>query len=450
MDMNGHEGRSTGRPGGKTALTIGFVPLTDCAPLVAAHEKGYFARHGLEVTLVKEQSWASIRDKLAYGVFDAAQMLATMPLACTLGVDPVRQPMVTALNLDLNGNAITVSAALYARMLMADPGAMAERPISARALRAVIEQDRAAGRDPLTFAMVFPVSTHNYELRYWLAAGGVDPDRDVRLAVVPPPQMVGQLRAGNIDGYCVGEPWNALAVREGLGRTLLTSYEIWNNGPEKVLGVNREWVERNPATHRALLMALLETARWLDRPDNREEAVRLLARPDYLDVAPEVVRMSMTGTFQFARDEDPRVLPDFNVFHRYAANYPWRSQAVWFITQMLRWGHIDTPIDIRAAVDSVYRPDLYREAAEALGLPTPLEDSKPEGIHAGPWMLGEASGPIEMGADRFLDGRRFDAGRPLDYLAGFAIAHPRVDGAALAAANGVREPAPGALEEEGR
>lgn len=407
----------------KTTLTLGFIPLTDCAPLVIAKEHGYFAKYGLDVTLSKETSWANIRDKVAMGILDGAQMLAPMPLAMTLGIGPIHKPMVTAFTLDLNGNAITVSNALYERMLQADPASMAQRPLSARALKSVIDADRKTGRAPLTFAMVFPESTHNYELRYWMAAAGIDPDNDVRLVVVPPPQMVSQLERGSIDGCSVGEPWNAQAVQSGIGRTLITKYEIWNNSPEKVLGVTQEWAEQYPNTHRALLMALLEAGRWLDAPDNRIVAAALIARSIYVNAPEHVVRMSMTGTFQYAPGEMPRALPDFNVFHRYAANFPWRSHALWFLTQMLRWGQITRPIDLRAVAEEVYRPQVYREAAAALGSPSPGSDYKTEGKHVAGWKLYDGQVSLPMGADRFLDGGIFDPSELVGYLKSFAVHH---------------------------
>lgn len=210
----------------KPQITLGFIPLTDCAPLVIGHEKGFFEQYGLRVSLSKETSWANVRDKVAMGFLDGAQTLASMPIAMSAGNGPIEKPMISALTLDLNGNAITVSEALYQRMLAADPQAMQARPLSARALKTVLDADRQAGCEPLTFAVVFPTSTHNYELRYWMAAAGIDPDRDVRLEVIPPPQMVNAMRSGRIDGYCVGEPWNELAVKEGLGRVMITKYEL--------------------------------------------------------------------------------------------------------------------------------------------------------------------------------------------------------------------------------
>lgn len=400
----------------KPAISVGFIPLTDCAPLVVAKENGYFDKYGLEVNLSKETSWANIRDKVAIGVLDAAQMLAPMPLALSLGLGPIQRSVITALTLDLNGNAITVSNDLYTRMCEADPDAMSARPTSAHALKKVIEANAAAGCEPLRFAMVFPLSTHNYQLRYWMAAAGIDPDRDVRLEVVPPPQMVSQLRAGRIDGYCVGEPWGQLAVKEGLGHVVITSYEVWNNGPEKVLGVTEEWAAQHPNTHQALIMALLEACLWLDQPENRREVVDMLARGVYVNAPAEVVKMSLTGSIRYARNQFPQTVPDFNVFHRYAANFPWRSHAMWFMTQMLRWGQWDEAADLREVAAAVYRPDVYRAAAGALGLTSPGVDYKREGTHDANWPLRQSEQPLELGADVFLDGRHFDPADPIAYL----------------------------------
>lgn len=412
-------------------LTLGFIPLVDCAALVAARELGFFSRHGLEVTLSPEASWASIRDKVAVGALDGAHMLAGMPIAATLGVGGRAQPMVTAFSLGLNGNAITVSAALYRRMHELDAACLETRPVTARALKAVIEADRAAGRRRLAFASVFPVSMHNYQLRYWMAAAGIDPDRDVHLTVVPPPQMVEALAAGEVDGYCVGEPWNACAVSRGLGRALISGYEIWNNAPEKVLGVTRDWAERHPATHTALVKALLEAAAWADRPENRPELADLLVGGGYVKAPRDAVLLSLLGAHRFDAAEFPVALPDFHVFHRYLANFPWRSHAVWLVTQMQRWGQASPAVDAGTVARSVYRSDLFRVAAAELGVPAAPLDTKPEGAHAGPWTLAATTGAVTMGADRFFDGRAFDPDDPHGYLAGFAIrAEPLPEAAA--------------------
>jgi nitrate/nitrite transport system substrate-binding protein len=419
----------------KTKLSLGFIPLTDCAPLVVAFEKGYFKKYGLDVALSKEASWANIRDKVSIGELDGAHMLAGMPIAASLGVGALPKATITAFSMDLNGNATTVSNELYERMAQADPEAMKERPLTARALKKVIDADKVAGKEPMIFAVVFPVSTHNYQLRYWLGAAGINPDQDLRLIVIPPPQMVANLKAGNIAGYCVGEPWNERAVETGIGRVLITSYELWNNNPEKVFGVNLEWHEKNPRTHQALLMALLEAAQWMDQPDNRMEVVRLIAQKSYVNAPEDVVKMSMTGTFKYAPNEEPRPLPDFNVFYRYAANFPWLSHAAWFISQMYRWGQLEQPANILQAAASIYRPDLYRQAAKALNVPYPTIDVKPEGINAKPWTLTEATSPIAMGPDLFFDGGRFDPKKSGEYATGFAVKNLKVAPAALIKAN---------------
>ncbi len=411
ISMQGHGGELE-----KTGLDLGFIPLTDCAPLVIAREKGFFGAQGLEVRLVKETSWANIRDKVAMGILDGAHMLAPMPLAATLGLGPLAKPMVTAFSLGLNGNAVTVSEGLATRLRERCGGQVPRGLAAAQALRDLIDADRADGRPGLVLAVVFPFSMHHYQLRYWLAAGGIDPDRDLRFVTVPPAQMVGRLRRGAIDGFCVGEPWNSVAVREGVGRVLATGYCIWRNGPEKVFGVTEEWAEQHPRTHLALLRALLEAARWLDAPENRPEAVAMIARGIYVNAPPEVVRMSLNGTFQLARDEFPRSLPDFNVFHRYAANFPWRSHALWILSQMVRWGQISEPLELRAIAERVYRPDLFREAAAPGGMAVPAADWKWEGARAGAWEIAATGGRLSMGSDLLIDGALFSPADPIGFV----------------------------------
>ena len=410
----------------KSALSLGFIPLTDCAPLVIAKEQGCFAKHGLEVSLSRESSWANIRDKVGVGMLDGAQMLAGMPLASLSGPSSYT-PLVTAMSLDLNGNAITVSSELYAQMQATGTAELDTALGSAQALKRVVETNRSAGKPPLSFAMVYPVSSHNYLLRYWLASAGIDPHKDLRLTVVPPPQMVNYLRAGVISGYCVGEPWNSLAVREGVGRSVASSYAIWNNHPEKVLGVTRAWAEANPNTHQAVVMALLEACQWLDQAENRREACQILARGHYVNAPAEVLEMSMTGTFQFSAGAEPQSRPHFNVFHRYAANYPWRSHALWTLSQMLRWGQIERPIDPYQIARESYLPEVFRKAAGELGLACPQAEGKTEGQHESEWLLTEGGQNIPMGADRFMDGRQFDPADIGGYVAGFEISAPRVD-----------------------
>jgi two-component system, oxyanion-binding sensor len=376
-------------------LRLGIIALCDCAPVVIAKERGFFAEQDLDVEISRERSWANIRDKVAVGALDGAQMLAGMPLATKLGLGNFRASIVTGIGLNVGGNAITVSEELFARMAAADPAAMAQRPITAQALKAVIDADRRAGRAPMKFGMVYPFSPHNYELRAWLAHAGIDPDHDVRLVVVPPPQMVANLSAGNIVGFCVGEPWNSLATALGLGRILITSQEIWGGRVEKVLGVRQDWVDEAPDAHKALLKALLLAAQWADRPENRAEVAEIIARPAYVNAPIEIVRRALDQ-------------PGFMIFHRHLANFPWRSQALWYLVQMHRWGQLPQSVDMRRAADEVFRADLYRLAALELGLPVPLTDSKIEGLHASDWTLTDATQPIAMGADSFFDGSTFD------------------------------------------
>lgn len=394
------------KPLERPEVTLGFIPLTDCAPLVVAKELGLFQRHGLSVTLSREASWANIRDKVALGALDGAHMLATMPLAESVGSGPIRRPVVTAFSLGLGGNAITLSKELTGLMLRANPEAARDPAQTAGALKAVIEADRFASRPGLTFAHVFPGSTHELQLRYWLATGGINPDTEVRLTVVPPPQMVNALGAGRIAGYCVGEPWNTRAWETGLGRGALASFELWNNHPEKVLGVSRVWAEQNPNTHRLLIMALLEAAQWLDVPGNRLRAARMLAKAEYVNAPLPAIRQSLEGAF--CGPDEIRSLPDFHVFFRHAANFPWRSHAEWLLKEMVRWGHITDAIDIRAKASEVYWTDTYREAAQALGITCPSGDRKSEGLHSETWKCPGDPEAIPMGADRFLDGAVFD------------------------------------------
>jgi len=322
-----------------------------------------------------------------------------------------------------SGGAITVSVAVAAAMRGLDPAAMAARPRTAAPLKALIEARRAAGQPPLTFAVVFPFSIHNYELRYWMAASGIDPDRDVRLVVLPPPRMAGALKAGDIDGFCVTAPWNGLAVAEATGEIMTFASEWWGMGPDKVFGVTRAWAERHPATLRAVLRALLRASAWCDAPQNRPALAALLARREYVGAPEAVVAMSLVGPMPYAAGEAPSDARDYLVFHRNCASFPWTSHALWFASQMVRWGQVGEDVDFAAAA-AVYRPDLFREAAASIGEPAPLADLKTEGSHAAPWSLATNAGAVPMAPDRFSDGGVFDPAAPLDYARGFAIRRP--------------------------
>ena len=407
----------------KTSLRLGLLPLADAAPIVIAKARGFFARHGLDVELRVERAWAALRDKVAMGVLDAAQMLAPMPIAATLGLDGIAVPMVTALSLNLNGNAITVSKALHERMRAHAP-ARADAAQWAKALARVLESDRKAHLPQPVFAHVFPFSTHHYELRMWLASAGIDPDADVRLCVVPPPRMVGELAAGRVDGFCVGAPWSEVAALRGLGTTVATKFAIWNNSPEKVLGVTRDWADAHPLTHRALVAALIEAARWLDLPEHRGEAAQLMIDNGWVQAPADTIRASL----------QPH--PDGLVFHRRAATFPWRSHAIWFTLQMLRWRQCWVAPDLGALAREVYRCETYREAAALVAEPCPASDYKMEGEHAGAWMTETLGGAaLELGADLLLDGTVFDPQMPLRWLEHQPVVAGMVDRALLRAAN---------------
>jgi len=422
----------------KRQLVIGLTPLTDAAPILVARDHGFFARHGLEVTLSVEPSWANVRDKLAAGAFDAAHLLAPVALALTLGAGPLECPIVTAMSLGANGNAITVSRALRRRLgETACDASLADPMEAARALGRAIARDRARGAPRLRLATVFPFSMHAYALRYWLAAAGIDPERDVELLVVPPPRMVERLAAGGIDGFCVGEPWSTLAVQRGVGSLLLPTHAIWSNAPEKVLGVTQDWAERHPATHCALVAALLEAAAFCDAPEHRDEIAHGLVRSGVVAAPLPALLPSLRGIL--LRDDgiappEPEALPEFHVFHRQAASFPWRSHAAWMLVQMLRWGQLEKPLDVRAAAAAVYRSDLHREAAELVGMSAPLADEKREGAAPAPWTTPGTLGPIAMGAERFFDGTVFDPHDVVGALARCEVAHPLVRLDELAAA----------------
>ena len=411
----------------KDELKFGFIKLTDMAPLAVAYEKGYFEDEGLFVTLEAQANWKVLLDGVIDGQLDGAHMLAGQPLAATIGFG-TKAHIITPFSMDLNGNGITVSNEIWAKMKQHIPHKDGKpvHPISAAALKPVVEEYRAAGK-PFNMGMVFPVSTHNYELRYWLAAGGLKPGyyspenvtgqigADVLLSVTPPPQMPATMEAGTIYGYCVGEPWNQQAVFKGIGVPVITDYQIWKNNPEKVFGITAEFAKKYPNTTLALTKALIRAAIWLDENDNanRPEAVEILARSEYVGADYEVIANSMTGTFEFEKG-DKRPIPDFNVFFRYFATYPYYSDAVWYLSQMRRWGQIpeaksDAWYDEVAR--KVYRPDIYLKAAELV-----VEDG-----HAAkadfPW---ETDGYREV-QDEFIDGVAFDGRKPNAYLKAFPI-----------------------------
>jgi len=407
----------------KDELKLGFIKLTDMAPAAIAKEKGFFEDEGLFVTLEPQANWKVLLDRVITGELDGAHMLAGQPLAATIGFG-TKADIVTPFSMDLNGNAITVSNAVWEQMKAKVPmGADGKpvHPIKADALKPVVDKFKAEGK-PFNLGMVFPVSTHNYELRYWLAAGGISPGfysptdvtgqikADALLSVTPSPQMPSTLEAGTIVGYCVGEPWNQAAVFKGIGVPVVTDYEIWKNNPEKVFGLTKEFTQKYPNTTLALTKALIRAAKWLDENNNanRPEAVKILAKSEYVGADAKVIANSMTGTFEYEKG-DKRDVPDFNVFFRYNATYPFYSDAVWYLTQMRRWGQIPegkTDAWYAQVAADVYKPDIYMKAAELLiAEGKAKKDEFPFGTDG-----------YKAPTNEFIDGVTYDGKKPNAYI----------------------------------
>ncbi|MBK1789927.1 CmpA/NrtA family ABC transporter substrate-binding protein [Persicirhabdus sediminis] len=411
----------------KDSLKFGFIKLTDCAPIVIAKEKGFFEDEGLQVEVIAQPNWKTLLDNVISGELDGAHMLSGQPIAATIGFG-TKAHIVTAFTMDLNGNGITVSNSIWEQMQENDPrldSPTPPHPISAEALKPIVEEKLDDG-EKLQMGMVFPTSTHNYELRYWLAASGINPgmytksdiggrtDAQVELSVTPPPMMPATLEAGNIQGYCVGEPWNQAAVEKGIGVPVTTNFDIWKNNPEKVFGVSKAWADENPQTYLAVTKALILAGQWLDETDasgklvNREEAARILSRPDYVGADYDVIKNSMTGFFLFQKT-DKREMPDFNVFYKYHCTYPWYSDGIWFLTQMRRWGQITEakPKDwYLETAKEVYKPEIYLKAAQLL-----LDEDKikKEDI---PWDSDGFKAPTT----EFIDGIEYNGKEPIKYL----------------------------------
>ena len=346
----------------KINLNIGFIPLTDCAPLVVAKEKGFFQEEGLDaVNLVREPSWKAIAEGVITGRLDAAQMVAGMPLSLTVGAGgklPV--PIINALVMSRNGNAITLAKS-FAQAGVKNLGDLKNKLMET--------PDKVH-----TFGMVHPASMHNLLLRYWLASGGIDPDQDVTLTAIPPAQMVANLKAGNLDGYCVGEPWNSRAVYEGLGYVIDTSLDIWAGHPEKVLGVKEEWVAKYPETHLALMRALLKACEYCDDRRNREEIMGLLCQPQYVGSLEDYTRPGFLDPYNRGDGTEPQQLIRFNQFYVDQANCPGRGEGLWTLTQLARWGYTPFPKNWVEILERVRRPDLFGEACRQLGWPDTESD----------------------------------------------------------------------------
>lgn len=380
-------------------LRIGFIPLIDAAALIVAADKGFAAEEGLNVVLHREVSWSNMRDKLNIGLFDAAHLLAPVAIASSLGVGHIKVPIVAPFTLGVNGNAITVSPALHQALMAEVAGDPADPMVTAKALATVVEKRRREGREPLTFGMTFPFSTHNYQLRFWMAAGGVDPDEDVRLVVLPPPYMVDSIASGHVDAFCVGAPWNSIAVDLGIGHILHFVSEILVRAAEKVLAVREGWANEHPETVAALVRACHRAAMFIE--DNRGEAADILARPERIGVTAEVIRRTLDGRLKISPDGRVRSSERYLLVGREGAGRPDPVQAAWLYAQMVRWGQTRLSAQALATAKAVFRPDLYDAA------------------------VGSGTTPARAVADDIgaFTGPRFDADDIEAHLRAFAIRH---------------------------
>ncbi|RIZ65688.1 MAG: nitrate ABC transporter substrate-binding protein [Methylococcales bacterium] len=413
----------------KETIKLGFIKLTDMAPLAVAYEKGYFDEEGLSVQLEAQANWKVLLDRVISGELDGAHMLATLPFGTAIGYG-TKADIVSAFTMTLNGDAITVSNEIWKQMKEQVPlkDGKPVHPIKADALKPVIEKFKSAGK-PFNMAMTFPVGTHNMKLRYWLAAGGIKPgyysppedtsgqiDADALLSVTPPPQMPATMDSGTIAGYCVGEPWNQQAVIKGIGVPVISDYELMKNSPEKIFGVTKDFAEKNPKTHLAIIKALIRASMWLDAENNknRNEGVEMLSQKQYVGADYDVIANSMNGTFEYEKG-DKRSLADFNVFSRHNGSYPYYSDAIWSLTQMRRWGQINEQKSDAWYLETakkVYRPDVFMAAAKAL-----IAEGKAK---ASDFPAENETGFKAPSAD-YIDGIVFNSAKPNEYLNQFAI-----------------------------
>lgn len=404
-------------------VRVGFIPLIDCAPLIVAHELGFAAEENLEIALARETSWATIRDRLAVGHLDAAHLLAPMPIAAALGLNPLPHDLIVPIALGSGGNTVTIARGLWPALEAAGAAGSFDAGQAVRALASVVASRRRRAERRLVLGIVHPYSAHHYELAYWLAVGGIMPGRDVELVVVPPSLMPAALASGRIDGFCAGEPWGSVAVDEGTGVILTTKAHIWRSAPEKVIAVSRLWQEQHGVATTALVRAIYKAAAWCDDAGNHEPLADILGQPHYLAQPADRLHRSL-GRRLPSPDGDDVAVPGLLRFAENAATFPWVSHALWFYTQMVRWRQIDFDASQLDVVRRTWRPDLYREALAPLGVAMPGANAKVEGALATVTPVGSSTGDLSLSADTFFDGQVFDPDRVEAYIAACA---PPVD-----------------------
>ena len=369
-------------------VRIGIIALTDCSSLVMAHELGLFKKYGIESTISKEASWAVIRDRLTLGENQATHLLLGTAYAMTMGLQGSPQkPTIVPLYLNRNGQAITLTKSLL------DKGLKTPAQIKPLALEA------KAKNTPMTFAMTYPPGTHAMWMRYWLATGGIHPDKDISLITIPPAQMVANMKVGKMDGFCVGEPWNARAIADGIGFTAITTQQLWRDHPEKVLAFTEEFAAKNPKTVRATMRAVIEASQWIDKLENRARMAEVVSQPQYINCPKEIIYGRLLGEYDYGDGRKEKDKYYMTFFDRHT-NFPQRSHGVWWLSQFRRWGMVKEPPDYKGLVERVHRSDIFREVAQEVGVETPREDMKKETL---------------------FDGVTFDPADPEKYAKSFAI-----------------------------
>ena len=352
-------------------VRIGIIALTDCSSLVMAHELGLFRKHGIESTISKEASWAVVRDRLTLGENQATHLLVGTAYAMTMGLQGSPQkPTIVPLYLNRNGQAITLTKSLL------DKGLKTPAQIKPLALEA------KAKNSPMTFAMTYPPGTHAMWMRYWLASGGIHPDTDISLITIPPAQRVANMKVGKRDGFCVGEPWNARAIADGIGFTAITTQQLWRDHPEKVLAFTEEFAARNPKTVRSTMRAVIEASQWIDKLENRARMAEVVSQPQYINCPKEIIYGRLLGEYDYGDGRKEKDKYYMTFFDRHT-NFPQRSHGVWWLSQFRRWGMVKEPPDYKGLVERVHRSDIFREVAQEMGVETPREDMKKETLFDG-------------------------------------------------------------------
>jgi nitrate/nitrite transport system substrate-binding protein len=370
-----------------TKISFGMIALTDCSPIVIAAEKGLFKKYGIDATVAKQGNWKAVNEGIVGGNIQATHMLIGMPIASTMGLGGNAVPMVIPWILNRNGQSISLQKNLNGKV-QAD----------AKALKPIVDAAKAGGK-PMKFAMTFPYGTHNMWIRYWLGAGGINPDKDCDLKVIPPANMFTGMQSGDVDGFCVGEPWNAKTVAEKIGFTAINTQDIWKDHPEKVLGMRADFAEKNPKTVKAMLKALHEASVWLDNLDNRPEQCQIISKTNYVNTPPENILSRMQGKYDFG-DGRTKQDPNYMIFSSRNCNYPQLKYATWFMAQFRRWGIISGTPDYDGVTKKVMRSDLYEEAMKEISYSHGGPDAKPETL---------------------FDNITFDPAKPEEYAKGFEV-----------------------------